>query len=256
MNDVQDRRTACYSLVTHEALAVLSFHGDIYELGTNLSMKEELLCLIRAIDESPGVHALLLLNDPGILGEDQYNRFISEAMGAGIVRRQRVMERLNYTLTHFLMEILEFSKLVLVGYEGEVAATLFGAGLAADYRFASEDMTLHNSHLQLGNAPGGGLGFFLPRMVGPVSARDLLMAPGPIPARELHELGLLDACLPRNGFREECLRRAGDLARVPLPAILGVKAILHSYGKDLLEFLERENEAVEAAMIRMTTLRK
>ena len=65
-----------------------------------------------------------------------------------------------------------------VAFEGDVAPPFFGAALAADYRFGTDEMVFQPSHLKLGYPPSGGIGFFLPRFVSHAKARDLLSIMG------------------------------------------------------------------------------
>lgn len=262
MNPIPDCQTSCYSLEVQESLAVLHFTGDIYVLGTCLGSKDALISTLQSLSGSPGIRALLLLNSPGVLGDENYCRFISNSIEAKAGSKGRhykggtysdspvQFERMTNTLNQLVREILNFRKLLIVGFEGDVAPPFFGAGLVADYRFATDDMTFHPSHMKLGIPPGGGLGFLLPRFVGHKGTRDLLFSEEPTPARDLQRLGLLDGCFPSDGFRDECIRIANDLAKRPLAAIMGTKAVINSFSRNLLEFLEYEDKATSLTIVR------
>jgi len=261
MDQVTDFKTSCYSLHVQEPLAVIHFFGDIFELGTCIGLKDDFFSHLQAINNSPGIRVLLLLNSPGVFGDENYCRFISNAIevrAGGRTRSNRgsnysdsslQIERQNITLNQYVRMISKFRKLIMVGFEGDVAPPFFGAGLAADYRFGTDGMTFQPSHIKLEVPPGGGLGFFLPRLIGSTKTRDLLFSPKPAPARELHRLGLLDGHFPSEGFRDECVKIAGGLAEMSLPAILGIKSIINFNSPNLVDFQEYEDRATERAIV-------
>ncbi len=261
MDQVPDFETSCYSLHIQEPLAVIHFFGDIFELGTSISLRDDFFSHLQSIDNSPGIRVLLLFNSPGVFGDENFCRFISNAIEVRSGCRTRhngaskysdsslQIERQNITLNQYVRKISKFRKILLVGFEGDVAPPFFGAGLAADYRFGTDEMTFQPSHLKLGVPPGGGLGFFLPRLIGPIKTRDLLFSPNPTPAHELHRLGLLDGHFPSEGFREKCMEIAGDLAKMSLPAIMGIKSITNFNSPNLMDFQEYEDRATERAIV-------
>jgi len=262
MTPIPDCQTSCYSLEIQESVAIIRFTGDIYELGACLGSKDAFMSTIGSLSRSPEIRVLLLLNSPGVLGDENYCSFVSNAIKAragGADRQYQggaysddpiLFERMTNTLNQFVCEILAFGKLLIVGFEGDVAPPFFGVGLAADYRYGTDEMTFHPSHMKLGIPPGGGLGFLLPRFVGHKGTRDLLFSEEPTPARDLQRLGLLDGCFPSDGFRDECIRIANDLAKRPLAAIMGTKAVINSFSRNLLEFLEYEDKATSLTIVR------
>ncbi|RLA19554.1 MAG: hypothetical protein DRQ56_05145 [Gammaproteobacteria bacterium] len=262
MDYVPDIQNSCYSLNIQESLAVIDFFGDIYELGTSMGLKDDFFSHLQAINHSPKIRALLLFNVPGVLGDEKYCTFMSNAIEARTGRKRRnnhgakysdssvQIERQNITLNQFVRTMSKFSKLLLIGFEGDIAPPFFGAGLAADYRFGTDEMTFQPSHIKLEMPPGGGLGFFLPKLIGHKKTRDFLFSEEPTSAFDLHQLGLLDGHLPSEGFRDECIKIADGLARLTLPAIMEIKAILNLNSRNLKEFLDNEDRATELAIVR------
>ena len=248
-----DYQTSCYSLKTEGSLVVLRFSGDIFQLGTSLSEKERLLSALKISDASPDIKAILFLNSPEVLGDKNYTRFTKEAIKARYGQSPNLiqaepnrnstvqLERLTNMITQLVSVILDSSKLVIVGLEGAVASPFLGVSLVADYRFGTDEMTFQSSHLKLGTTPVGGLGFMLPRFVGQEKARDLLLSQSEVSAHKLVVMGLLDEHFPQDGFQDACIRKANELADIPLSAIKGFKAVSHPYAKDLKNFLQYEN---------------
>ncbi|RKZ13458.1 hypothetical protein DRQ50_10425 [bacterium] len=268
MTPIPDCQTSCYSLEIQESVAIIRFTGDIYELGACLGSKDAFMSTIGSLSRSPEIRVLLLLNSPGVLGDENYCSFVSNAIKAragGADRQYQggaysddpiLFERMTNTLNQFVCEILAFGKLLIVGFEGDVAPPFFGVGLAADYRYGTDEMTFHPSHMKLGIPPGGGLGFLLPRFIGHGKTRDLLLSDKPTSARELHRLGLLDDHLPCDGFRNECINMAKDLAKMPPATITGTKAVINFSSRDLPEFLQYEDKITARTIVQMLSQKR
>ncbi len=254
-----DFHTACYSHHLDGSLAIIDFSGDIYQLGTCMETKATFLSLLHSLNDSPEIKGLLLLNSPGVFGDEKYCHFMHSALvarggrpclysrSAKLSDNPIKMERWKNALSQITQEVLKFKKLLIVGFEGDVASSFFGTALAADYRYGTDEMTFQSSHLRLGLPPGGGLGFFLPRFTSQPKARDLLFSTEPTSASDLHQLGLLDGHFPSSVFRNECKQIASDLIKMPIQAIVGVKSITQRHCQDLIAFHEYEDRAMDQA---------
>jgi enoyl-CoA hydratase/carnithine racemase len=91
-----------------------------------------------------------------------------------------------------------------------------GAGLcmalACDIRIATDTAKLGMPFLKLGMHPGMAGTFLLPDAVGPAAARDLLLTGRLVQGEEALRLGLVSRLLPREGFLEEVLASAEQVA--------------------------------------------
>jgi len=262
MVHVQDCQTPCFSLHVRGPVAEIELTGDIYELGTSPAMKETFFSILQSVNNSPEIRVLLLLDSPGVLNDEKFRRFISNALEARIGGRKHHDQTKNYggstfqieNLTNMLnqvvLEMVNFKKLFIVGFEGDVAPPVFGASLAADYRFGSDEMTFHPSHFELGFTPGGGLGFFLPRFVGLGKSKDLLFSDEPISSGDLYRIGLLDDLFPKEVFRTKCQDIANNLAKKPVTVIRGIKSLIKFHSRDLMDFFEYEGQVRARVMAR------
>jgi len=178
-----------------------------------------------------------MLGGPGTFGQEGFRAFLTESAEPGEAQAvsgasvmSNAVHRFKNGLNHFVRTAIGFRKILVIGLEGDVAPPFFGAGLAADYLFASQDMIFAPSHIELGGMPGGSLLPF-PQSIDARKIRDLLFATAPTAAGELLRYGLIDDCLPTEGFAAACLQRAETLAKLPLAPILGVKALMHSHAR-------------------------
>lgn len=98
-----------------------------------------------------------------------------------------------------------------------------GAGacltLACDLRVAREDATLAFNFVKLGLHPGAGATYFLPRVVGPARAQELLMTGRGLTGAEAATLGLVNKAVPADQFEAAVTALAEELAATgPLAA--------------------------------------
>jgi enoyl-CoA hydratase len=91
-----------------------------------------------------------------------------------------------------------------------------GAGLAmalaCDIRYAARGSRMGVPFVRLGMHPGMATTYLLPDVVGPAVARDLLLTGRLVDAEEALGLGLVSRVLDPDGFRDEVLATAADIA--------------------------------------------
>ncbi|WP_300404389.1 enoyl-CoA hydratase-related protein [Nocardioides sp.] len=120
-----------------------------------------------------------------------------------------------------------------------------GAGLcmalACDIRYATESAKLGMPFLKLGLHPGMAGTFLLPNAVGAAAARDLLLTGRLVQGEEALRLGLVSRVLPREGFLEEALATAADVAaNAPIATKLTKLALAEGGHRDLDSALQWE----------------
>lgn len=91
-----------------------------------------------------------------------------------------------------------------------------GAGLAlalaCDIRYAARGARMGVPFLRLGMHPGMATTYLLPDVVGPAAARDLLLTGRLVDADEALGLGLVSRVLDAEGFRDQVLATAAEVA--------------------------------------------
>lgn len=236
-------------------VAVIKLRGNVFGGMTDLESIDDHFSHYDVIENDETVKGLLIVNEHGIFGEDAYRDFLTEVSGqdltsAGIkgtldfdkwifrTREIRILQRL-------VLRLLDFNKICICGLQGTVVTPFFGWSLAADFRFASEDMCFSLSHVEYGLQPSGGLVFFLPRYVGQGKAFELLCRGGRICAEEALDLGLITAILPKEDFELHCVEEARKLADVDQNVLKTTKHLFHYYRKALQEYFTKEADFVE-----------
>jgi enoyl-CoA hydratase/carnithine racemase len=128
-------------------------------------------------------------------------------------------------------------KPVVAAVQGYALGAGFQLALAADIRFAGEDAVMSVFEITYGLVPDLGGTQFLPPLVGPAKAKELIWTAKRIKADEALALGIVNQVVPNAELEATARAFAADLAsRPPLP-IRFTKAILG-----------RSHESLEAGM--------
>ncbi len=113
-------------------------------------------------------------------------------------------------------------KPVIAAINGPAVGLGFILTLYCDLRFASESAKLGTAFARRGLIAEYGIGWMLPRLIGPANALDLLLSARIIDAAEAHRMGLVNRVFPAGGFLAGVLAYAHELAHQVSPRSMGV----------------------------------
>jgi enoyl-CoA hydratase len=106
--------------------------------------------------------------------------------------------------------------------------------LACDLRYAAAPAKLGVPFVKLGMHAGMAATYLLPDVVGPAHARDLLLTGRVVDADEALRLGLVSRVIPAEGFLDEVLGTAREIAATaPIPSRLTTVALRDGGHRDL-----------------------
>ena len=133
------------------------------------------------------------------------------------------------------------SKPVLASVNGPAAGGGANLALACDIRIASDRASIGQTFSRIGVHPDWGGAYFLPRLVGPSKALELMFSGEMLDAAEAHSLGLFNKVVPHDELARETRAWAERLAAGPPMALSLMKqAVYQSGDKSLAEVLELE----------------
>ena len=145
---------------------------------------------------------------------------------------------------HVVMTIRSSRKPVIASVNGVAAGGGANLALACDLRIASEHASLGQTFNRIGLHPDWGGTYFLPRLVGPAKALELIWLAEMIDARECERLGLFNKVVPHASLGDATRAWAQTLARKPSLAIgLAKRAVYDSLDRSLPQMLDYELEA-------------
>ena len=145
---------------------------------------------------------------------------------------------------HVVTTIRRSRKPVIASVNGVAAGGGANLALACDIRIASDRATLGQTFNRTGLHPDWGGTYFLPRLVGPAKALELVWLADIIEAPECERLGLFNRVVPHSMLADATHRWARSLADKPALAIsLAKRAIYDSLDRSLPDMLDYELDA-------------
>lgn len=172
--------------------------------------------------------------------------------GADVTYLKQIVDDRNEEALRALVEagsavvsaIREASQPVIAAVNGPAAGGGANLALACDIRIASDRASIGQTFNRVGLHPDWGGTYFLPRLVGPAIAAELIFTGAMVPADEAHRLGLFNRVVPHDRLTEETQALARDLAAKPrLSLKLAKQAIYRSLDASLKEMLDFELDA-------------
>lgn len=170
-----------------------------------------------------------------------------EAMLDGISGDQPPAERIEQIVSalHSAIKAVHTCHLPVVA---KIDGPAFGAGaglaLACDVQLASSDAEIGFGFRRVGLAIDSGVSYFLPRLVGPNKAKELVFTGDLLDADTAHELGLVTRVFESDSFDEEVSNVVETIAEGPTVALSQAKQLLdRSMDVTLEQALENEATA-------------
>jgi enoyl-CoA hydratase len=143
------------------------------------------------------------------------------------LRQRQVFDRMLYTLRQLRRPVIAAVHGMAFGGGCEIA-------ISTDFIIASDDARFGQPEAIVGLSAGGGSPIFLPRVLPPGKAMQMLMTGDPITAQEAYRLGMVNEVHPRSELMSAVLRIAETIASNSPTAVQAVKqAVRTSQGEPI-----------------------
>ena len=164
--------------------------------------------------------------------------YLHELVAAGDWKSARALVEAG---SNVVSTIALLPKPVIAAVNGPAAGGGANLALACDLRLASDRASLGQTFNRIGLHPDWGGTYFLPRLVGPAKALELIFTADMIDAQEALRLGLFNRVVPHERLMEETRALAERLAAKPPIAIaLAKQAVYTSFHATLQTALDLE----------------
>ncbi len=141
--------------------------------------------------------------------------------------------------------IVQCDKPVIAAINGVAAGAGLSLALACDIRFMCQDVRVTTGYIRRALTPDGGMSYFLPRLVGPGKAAELIFTGREIAADEAERIGLVNSVFPADEFHKRVMEFAQGLADGPPVALtLSKRLLTTSSDEDLTTVLKNEIKAI------------
>ena len=231
-----------FQATLQDDIASLRFHRDFLLRTTDLENRDRVLDYLDRIGRSRSVKILIIAGAPDSKGREEFIDFFKRARagGADMIRTHRMYNVIN----QLVMKVVRLDKFVIYVNSGFVITPYLNMGLACDYRILAENAVIQNPCIELGMAPKGGGGYFLPRMLGRRRAYEIMLSTKDMTATEALGLGLVDEVAAFAELEKAAFQRAREFAAKPAHVLSGVKQLINFNFKDLQEYMEHENDVL------------
>jgi enoyl-CoA hydratase/carnithine racemase len=138
---------------------------------------------------------------------------------------------------------------VIAAVNGPAAGAGFSLALACDFRIASEDAFLACAYGRIGASPDGGMTYFLPRIVGPSRALEILLEDPNLKAADALAEGLVSQVVAADELMGTARAKAEELAaKAPFYVKMAKRLCNVSIENGLTEHLQLERHGIADSM--------
>ncbi len=148
--------------------------------------------------------------------------------------------------------IVDFRRIpypVIAAVNGVAAGAGFSLALMCDIRIASASAAFVCAYGRIGASPDGGMTYFLPRVVGPAKALELLLNDPLLSADDALQMGIVSKVVPPDELMTEARAKAEKLAvKAPHYVRMAKQLIGESLDNSLTEHLQVERHGIADSM--------
>ncbi len=138
---------------------------------------------------------------------------------------------------------------VIAAVNGAAAGAGFSLALACDIRIAADDAFVACAYGRIGASPDGGMTYFLPRVVGPSKALEILLEDPNMNAADALERGLVSEVVAADDLMDVARAKAAKLAkRAPYYVKMAKRLCNQSIENGLTEHLQLERHGIADSM--------
>jgi 2-(1,2-epoxy-1,2-dihydrophenyl)acetyl-CoA isomerase len=138
---------------------------------------------------------------------------------------------------------------VIGAINGPAAGAGFSLALACDIRIAADSAFFAPAYGRIGASPDGGMTYFLPRVLGPAKALEMLLDDPNLPAAEALEMGLVSEVVVKEELMGRARERADKLAKMAPHYVKMAKRLVGvSLENSLPEHLQLERHGIADSM--------
>ncbi len=216
----------------------------------DLELAAELEQAMETCGRDPGVKVLILTGQGRAFCSGGDIKEMHQWMESQKEPLSVLFQRLTRHLHATVVEMRRMSKPLVAAINGVAAGAGFSLAMACDMRLASESARFTQAYTRIGLVPDGGSSYFLPRLLGPAKAAELMFLNRVLSAQEALQWGLVSRVVSPGALAEQAMELALELARGPKVAHRLLKGLLRTSWELSLEGqLEEERRAiVEASM--------
>lgn len=195
-----------------------------------MEMREELLHILENVENDDQVKCIIITGN---------GKAFSAGGDLSALKKLKTLEgRKRLQKGHkLILKMLEIEKPIIAAVNGAAAGAGFNLTLLCDLIIASDKAFFVQSFSNVGLIPDFGGIHFLPLLIGPHRAKELMFMGERISAEKAYELGIVNQVVPSGSLLEETFELAKKLSRKSPISIGMTKKIMNHHLNTKLEIL-------------------
>src|ERR1700751_5726836 len=241
--------TQTYSVVLFEVtdgVGWITFNRPKTYNALDRELAMQLLEALIRCDEDEGVRAVVVTGKgPSFCSGGDIRQMMTAAERDG--HAGVFLKTLTVSLHESIATMAHMSKPVITAVNGAAAGAGFSLAIAGDLVLAADNSRFTVAYTAIGLAPDGSSTFFLPRLIGPKRAFELMYNNRALSASEAKDLGIINQVFPAAQFTDQVREFAISIAKGPTVALGCAKKLLTLSAQSSLETqMEHERRAIAA----------
>jgi enoyl-CoA hydratase len=216
-SDIEPDQLVLVEYVSGGRVAIITLNRPHADNAVTTELAAQLIEVLETIAARASVRVAILTGagDRAFsVGGDLYQR--KNMSKEQWLRQRQVFDRVLYTLRQLRRPIIAAVHGMAYGGGCEIA-------ISTDFIIASDDSVFGQPEAIVGLSAGGGAPIFLPRVLPPGKAMQMLMTGEPINAKEAHRLGMVNEIYQKAELMDAVLRIAEKIADNSPTAVQSVK---------------------------------
>jgi 2-(1,2-epoxy-1,2-dihydrophenyl)acetyl-CoA isomerase len=172
-----------------------------------------------------------------------------EGIQRGEVDLPQAVRHMADVLHQAIVDLRRIPFPVIGAINGVAAGAGFSLALMCDTRIASEEASFVCAYGRIGASPDGGMTYYLPRMLGPARALELLLNDPMLSAEQARELGIVAEVVPADRLPDRAREKAEKLAaKAPHYVRMCKSLVAQSLDHSLADHLQLERHGIADSM--------
>ncbi len=215
---------ALVQCVIENQLAIVTLDRPDNANALNLAMARQLQDTAIRLSENPDVRAVIITGRGSMFcagGDLASFAEMADSIAVGI-------KQITAALHGAIATLNRMDAPVIMAVNGSAAGAGFSLAIAGDFAIAGESAKFTMAYTAAGLSPDGSSSYFLPRRVGIMRAKELMITNRRLDAEEALDWGLLNQVVADDSLMKTAMQLAEKLARGPTRAFGQVKQLLNS----------------------------
>jgi enoyl-CoA hydratase/carnithine racemase len=229
-----------------DGIAIITLNSPDKMNAISTAMKASIAAASEEVDRDESIKVAILTGAGRgfCAGHD-----ISE-MAAGTAKEPTIYDRLSTANNE--ASFYKMQKPVIASINGACVGAGLALALSCDIRIAADTAKIGSAYAKLGAAPGLGMTFWLPKIIGPAAALEFMLTCKTVLGPEAKTMGIVSQVVPLADLMKTSMEMASQIAQYPtLGVALTKKLVYRSMLEDVANHYDWEKWAAQLTMAAM-----